>query len=172
MIRASILKIGIAVLFCATVGCSAKKHTIKKEIKMHAITSTDSSSFTQAETETKVFGDTLRGNSFMSADIDSAEISVQSGGIDLNIKVKPKKNLDGLKVGHDITFNAIAKPKSITNTRQAQQTDVRTTSNKSEQTALVETKTKSGKLGWWVLWLVLLLVVIAFVLFKPLKFLK
>lgn len=166
--------IGIAALMAS---CGSIKRTEKSNLQVKQETTLKVDSETVKVTETKMFGDTLKGNTFLpivytKADSTGADsTTVESGGIKLKIKITPKKSASGGVIGNLIDFSAIAKPISTTLTKEDTQANVNaTTKTQVKLKTTSETKEKSGfGIAFWMWCLVGLTVLAAAIYFiKPL----
>jgi hypothetical protein len=168
--------------------CGTSKLTQKDSLKVHSESKEQSETNTVKTTETKAYGDTLKGTSFIpfTASSDSASneihkgtvpnnrpdtgytITGESGGI--KFKATITRTYDNGKLsGVKADYTAIAKPKTTTDTREVQAAKVRKTT-KVDSTKKEQSK-KDTKIGFslpsWG-WLVIVIAAIVAVLFvKP-----
>lgn len=154
--------------------------TVKKfrQSKTFASTSDSTGSTLIQTSETKIFGDSLKGTSYVPdapAKIDTANkeqvaqanrgdsVEAESKGIKIKIKTKPVYNQAGNKIGQRLEFEAVAKPTSMINQSSSHQ--MATTSKSSK--AIINNNTKEKTINYiWITWLLVLIALIGFVLFR------
>ena len=163
----------LMVSFCVLTSCQTKKKTVSVKSNIETTVKTDSLGKSITATETKYYGDTLNGSGFIYYASDSTDIEAESAGVKLQIQFKSKRDQAGNVIGHDIKYKALAKPVKVSSSYQSKQSEVRKTTKTDESTELVATEKKSGKLGWWVIGLLLILALLLFTsIFNPLKLFK
>jgi hypothetical protein len=157
--------------------CASHKLVTKSDVKTHQVVTSDSVSKTDKVTDTKFYGDTLKGKTFAPHDSTKADtagttIDQESAGIIFHATVKPKYNKQGAFTGNQVDYTAIAKPVAKTDTHETQQAQVNK-NTKTDTKANTQTKetTKVGFIMPWYGWpvIILLAIVAAYLFIKRIK---
>ncbi len=155
----------LSVLLLSAVGCSRKVVTQQSHTSLHQDSSntaidTSHSSFTETTTETVDYGDILNGSIYLPYG-DSSWLRIINSGIIHSDSIesngiKVKVNLTPVKGGFKANINAVAKPKSVTNTTTKTGTEDKgiatTNSNKKDldQDSKNKASDKEDELMKWV----------------------
>lgn len=151
----------LSALLLSAASCSRKVTSVIQHTTLHQDSSntaidTTHSTFTEINEETTSYGDTLNGDVVLIPDGEISKEGYSSTGTLESNGIKVKVNLTPVKGGFKANVNAIAKPKSVTNTTTKTGTEekgkVNTSSNKKDLDQDIKNKVidKKDEVGKWI----------------------